>query len=135
MNLTPGKAGLLMAIVVFMFFSVMINSEPHGWLAWYQMASSGQKTQATITKVQPEIHRRCFFEYQVDAKRYEGYDDGCSDSGVGQTISITYLPTEPSFSTTRGPTNEFTLLVFAPFIMALFAGIIGTWRVATKIRK
>ena len=135
MNMTPGKAGLLTIILVFMYLSLMINSEPHGWLAWYHMASSGQKTQATITRVQPEMHRRCDFEYQVDARRHEGFGDGCSDSGIGQAISITYLPTDPSFSTTRDPMREFAFRLFAPFIMSLLAGIISAWRVATKRRK
>lgn len=127
------RTGLLMSGIAFTFFAVTINSQPHGWLAWYSLWRSGQETQATITQRQPEFHQTCFFKYTVNAHDYEGSDQRCQ-AQVGQVVSITYLPADPTFVTLASPREEFALLVFAPLLLSALAGVIGAWRAKSRLR-
>ena len=134
MMITPLRTGLLMAGIAFMFFATVINIQPHGWLAWYRLSNSGLETQATITRRQPEIHQTCFFTYTVNAHEYEGSDTRCH-SQVGASVSVTYLPTDPTFATLASAREQFAFLVLAPFFMSALAGVIGAWRVKVRLRK
>jgi len=134
MAITPSRAGLLNAAIVFAFFPVVMNIQAHGWLALYRLSVSGQKTEAIVTRRQPEIHQTCYFEYTVNSLKYEGSEGGCH-SEVGQAVEVTYLPSEPSFVTLKSPKGEFTFQVFAAAFMSAFAGIVGAWRERRRSRK
>jgi hypothetical protein len=122
-----------MAGVAFTFFAVAINSQPHGWFAWYSLWRSGQETQATVTRRLPERHQTCFFKYTVNAKEYESSDQMCQ-SQVGEKVSVTYLPADPTFVTLASPKGEFALLVLAPLFVSALAGVIGAWRAKARLR-
>ena len=134
MTLAPLRIGILIAGIALTFFATIINIQPHGWLAWYRITYSGQVTQSTITRVQPEIHQTCFFKYTVNAHEYQGSDTRCY-SQVGASVSVTYLPAEPAFATLASPGGQFAFLVFAPLFMSALAGVIGAWRVKVRLRK
>jgi len=133
MELTPGRTGLIAALICFVFFAVLFNAQPHGWAARYQLARGGMEAQATITRSQPENHQLCYFEYIVNSKRYEGSDDGCS-ADIGHVVKIWYLPSDPSFSTTKSPVGEFVFSVFGPLLLSVFAGIVAAWRRSRRRR-
>ncbi len=128
---TPRSAGLLVATVVFLFFSIAINIQAHGWVSWYRLAVHGQEVQGAITGRRPEIHRKCYFEYTVKSHRYQGADEGCH-SEVGQLVTIRYLPAEPSFATTSSPTEQLAFLLLAPLALSVFAGAMTAWRVLRR---
>jgi hypothetical protein len=133
MTITPTRTGLLVAGIAFTFFAIVINIQPHGWLAWYRLSCSGQETQATIVRRQPEIHQTCFFQYAVNSHKYEGSDQGCH-SQVGETLSVTYLPANPTFATLASPREQLAFLVFAPLFLSALAGVFGAWRTKARLR-
>ncbi len=134
MTISPLRTGILMAVVVFTFFTIAINSQHHGWFAWYHLSQLGQKTQAVVTRRQPEIHQTCFFKYTVGSREYEGSDQGCG-SQVGRTVLVTYLPADPSFATIASPTEQFAFLVVTPFLMSALAGAVGAWRSKARLAR
>jgi hypothetical protein len=111
------------ALIAFAFFTIVPNLVGHSWLAWYKMSKTGQWTEAVITKIEPENHQGCGYEFVVNAQKYTGWDSGCASYGVGSSIKIMYLPDKPSFSTTRNPGGELMFVVLAPFLMSVIGGI------------
>lgn len=91
------------------------------------MSVSGQKALATVTRLEPEIHQRCYFEYSVGAHSYEGLESGC-DAVAGQSVTVIYLPSEPSFASLKSPQKELGLQVFATVFLSLLAGVMGVLR-------
>lgn len=136
MATTPLKTGLIVAVIGITFFTVVGNfAEEHGWLSWYRLTVSGQKTNATITRIEPEIHQRCYYKFSIGTTNYEGWDDGCSSLGAGQIIPITYLPTSPTFSTTREPKSELLGMVLGPAFISVIAGIIAGLKMRAQQRR
>jgi hypothetical protein len=52
------RIGLLVGIIVFAFAAIVINTQAHGWVAWYRLATDGRKTDATITAKQSSSTNR-----------------------------------------------------------------------------
>ncbi len=130
-EMSPKCAAALAGLGVLAFFSIAMNTTQHGWVNWYRMAKTGQVTTATVTEVHPEHHRSCTFQYVAAGKTYQASDSGC-DAVIGQSIQIRYLPSDPTFATTRSPSGELTLQVFAAVFMSMFAAIIVGYRVSKK---
>jgi hypothetical protein len=126
--LTPTGTGLGAAVLVYAFFAIAINTTEHGWPDWYRMLQAGVEANALVTRTEPARHQTCYFSYSVDGRRYESSDFGCADRGVGNSVSITYLPGDPTFATTHSPREEFLFLVFAPLALALIAGVAAAFR-------
>jgi hypothetical protein len=129
-GMSPKCAAALTGLAVLAFFSIAMNMTQHGWVNWYRMAKTGQVTTATVTQVHPENHRSCTFQYIVAGKTYQASDSGC-DAATGQSIQIRYLPSDPTFATTRDPAGELNLQVFAAVFMSMFAAVV-TWFCASK---
>ena len=127
MNITPARVGIITAAIVFAFFAAVMNSQPRGWLSWYQLARFGQVAQATVTARQPELHQRCSFRYFVEARAFEASEGGCH-SEVGQSVRVTYLPSEPSFATLKSPQAELVFQVVAVVVMSAVAGVVSAWQ-------
>jgi hypothetical protein len=133
-KVTPLHAGLFVAFITFAFPSIVINTQqPHGWIDWYRLATLGQEAQGRITRVQPEIHNTCYFDYSVNTIQYEGTDQGCN-SQIGQLVTIKYLPTEPSFATTSSPIEELTFIVIGPLALSIFGGVGTAWSFSRRRR-
>lgn len=122
-----------MAGIAFTFFATVINSLPHGWLAWYRISYSGQEAHAVITRRQPENHQTCFFKYMVNSQEYEGSDQGC-DSQVGETVLVTYLPKDPTFATVTPPKEQLAFLLLTPVVMSALAGVFGALQARAQLR-
>jgi len=134
MTLTRTRVALSIALLAFTFFAVAFNVQPHGWLAWYRLSQSGQKTQVSVTRRQPEIHQTCYFTYVVDSHLYESSDGGCNVP-VGQSASATYAPSDPTFITLRSPREEFILMVLGPLVLSVFGGVVGAANWARRERR
>ena len=135
MTLTRTRVAVAFALIAFTFFATAINSQPHGWISWYRLASSGQSAIGTVTRTQPEIHQTCFFTFKVGSLEIASSGDGCTVP-VGQTVSLTYAPWDPTFTTLRSPRDEFMSLVLAPIVMSLLGGFFaaGQWERKTRQR-
>jgi hypothetical protein len=102
----------------------------------YELATLGRKTVATITVLELSNHGGCRYTYRVSGTRYSEEDSSCGiNHAVGSVITITYVPHQPSVSTTGNPTSEFRgsmLFLFgAPTGLAVFA-YFGWMRVAAE---
>jgi hypothetical protein len=111
------------AILAFTFFTIVPNLVGHSWLAWYKMSKIGRQTDAIITKLEPENHNGCRFDYVINMKRYDGWASGCAQYGLGSALKITYFPDDPSFSTAKEAQSKLLFLVLAPFLMSAIGGI------------
>ena len=131
MKLTPLQVGTLVILVALVFFAMAINSQPHGWGAWYDLWRSGQTSQATVTSLHPQDHHGCSLKYTIDSKEYEAKDDGCY-AQIGEVVSITYSPADPAFVTLKSPKQEFFSLVLAPVIVSVLAGLMAAWRAGAR---
>ncbi len=126
--ITPLRAGALVAIVTFAFSAAIFNLGPHSWLSWYRLAASGERAEATITATNPPVHRTCTFEFFVDSVKYQGSDQGC-EFEIGESVPITYLPTDPSFATTASPLSHLIESILGSLAASVFAGLGGAWSV------
>jgi hypothetical protein len=128
--LTPRMAALLTAIGAFAFFAIAINSQEHGWPAWYRLAQNAQQATANVTRIDPANHQRCFFEYPAGGKNYQSWEDGCSNLAAGAAIPIIYSQSDPSFavSANTSPQAQLLLLVLAPILISLMAGVLAALR-------
>jgi hypothetical protein len=126
--------GLLVGIIVFAFAAIVINTQAHGWVAWYRLATDGQTAEATITAKQTQVHQSCEFEYIVGAIHHRGVDQGCRLE-IGQRVLITYLPTDPSFATTASPTRELATLILGPMALAFLGGTLSAWGIRRRGRR
>ena len=122
--MTPINTGIATAITAFTFYAIAMNVATPGWYSWYEMSMNGQMTEATITKVQPEVHQNCYFRYEVKGKQYDGFSSGCSHLSIGQEMSVMYLPNNPSVVTTKEPKGELFFMVLAPLLLSSVAGVI-----------
>jgi len=123
------RAAFLGGVSAFAFFSIAMNTTQPGWLNWYRMAHAGVMTQAVVTSVHPEVHRSCTLRYSVDGASFETLASGCSDAAIGTSISLRYLPENPSFGTTQSPEAELLFQIFAAFLMSVLAAVITAFRV------
>ena len=130
-KISPARGGLIVGLIVFAFFAAVINSQPRGWASWLNLAMSGERAEAIITKRQPENHQTCYFEYKVESVVYEGADQGCHFE-VGNRVEITYLPRDPSFSTTDSPSKNLMFLVVAPLALAMIGAFSTAFRLSRR---
>jgi hypothetical protein len=130
---TPKKAGVATTLFAFSFFALCFNSQPHGWLAWLQLWTQGKTAEATITRLESTNHNTCHFSYLVGYRAYEGADQGCHFQ-VGQSLLITYLPSDPTFATSAEPRDEFLVMVLGPLLLSILGGIVMAARIRYKSR-
>ena len=132
--MTPLRVGLLYGLGALVFVAGSLNLTMGGWLNWYRLAREGRRTAATITRVEPRNHQRCHFEYSVHAARYQGLKDGCQ-AAVGDTLTVTYSPAEPSFVTGGSPAGELGVQVIGSVVMAMLAGLAAALHVRRRSRR
>ena len=133
-RLAPAKVGLLVFASALTFFWTLVYATGPGWAAWYRLEKFGHAAVATITGIQPEMHQRCSFKFTVAGVRLQGQDDGCSPLGIGASLPITYLSTDPSFVSTRDPAEELLFEIFAPLGLAVFGGVMSAWQISRRTR-
>jgi hypothetical protein len=118
----PLHAGLAAFATALAFYWGAINLIGHGFVAWFLLERTGVSTNATITEINPGQHRHCSYTYVVAGRTLTGHDSGCSSLGVGGTLLITYLPSDPGFATSRDPHGELAFEILAPLVLATFGG-------------
>ena len=132
--MTPAKVGVLVFATALTFYWVLLNATGPGWIAWYRLGRVGQTAVATVTSTQPEIHQKCSFKFTVHGVEHSGESDGCSPRGIGAQLPVIYLPSDPTFVSTRDPTGELLFEVLGPLGLAVFGGVFSAWRLSRSRR-
>jgi hypothetical protein len=117
----PWKIGILAFTTAFLFCTVTMNTQQHGWLAWYKLSRYGEKVNAIIVDRQPELHQSCKFQYIINSKIHEMEEGGC-EVAIGQILQITYLPSDPSFATNKSAEKELITQVLATLLVSIVVG-------------
>ena len=117
----PLRFGLLVGILVFGFCIAVFNTAQPSLAQWYRLVVSGKEISAVVTRKSLELHRTCYFEYEVNQLKYQGADQGCGFE-VGQKVTLKYLPSDPSFATSTSPIGELAFLSLGLFMIPIFGG-------------
>jgi hypothetical protein len=133
MIMTPWRAGCLVALIAFAFYATCFNLSSHGWFAWRRLAQSGHTTVATVVKKTPENHQACYLDYLVNAHQYQVIES--CELRVGQSVTLTYDPTNPNFATLRDPRGELLGEILVPAILSAIAGTLAAFRRARQLRR
>ena len=80
--------------------------------------------------LEPNNHGGCQVKYRVADRNYVHSEEGCGvGRRVGDTLSVTYLPSDPSFATVAPPSDRIrSALVInlgGPTVLALFVILFG----------
>jgi hypothetical protein len=132
--MTPSRIGLLYGAGAFVFFAAVMNTVMPGWVAWYQLTTHGEHTDARVTRFDLPNHATCYFEYTIGSRRYEGSDQGCH-SRVGDVVAITYVPTQPTFVTIASPKEQLFSQMFGAIALSTFAGISAAFQARRRLRR
>ncbi len=126
------QAALYVFVGALAFYWITMNVVGRGFGPWYRLARTGVATTATITAVDPSQHGRCDFRYEVDGRTLNGRDSGCAKLGVGATLAIAYLPSDPDFATSRDPVDELEFEIFGPLVLSFIGAGIAAARFRGK---
>jgi hypothetical protein len=133
-KIAPRGAAIIAGLAVFAFSAGAMNAATRGWFAWYRLSREGQQTQGTIIRREPGNHHTCYFEFHLGPNEYEGSDQGCHLQ-IGEAVSITYSPREPSFATTASPAGVLTEQVLGAVAIACLTGLGIGWRLSRQRRE
>jgi hypothetical protein len=115
---------------------VLFTGSDRGPVASYELAMGGRHAAATITRLAPQDHDGCVFEYALpDGERYSAQEGGCgTDHQVGDVIAVVYVPGHPRIvvvGSGSDPLRNITVAIV--LVPALFAGLVGLE--ARRLRK
>jgi hypothetical protein len=130
----PGRIGVIVGLVTFVFFATVINLQTHGWVAWYHLTVDGQRAVGVVTGNDPADHNTCRFSYAVQGETYSSADQGCA-AATGQSVNITYDPGDPGFATTASPAGQLGILVGGPAGLAILGGLLASLSAARRNRR
>src|SRR5436189_256102 len=125
------QEGIRAAAFVFILSAVITNViSAHSWVDWYRMTTYGVATQAIVTMWQrTKAGYFCNLRYSVDGRTYDASNARCpGTTTVGESISITYLPSQPSFATGTSPREELASETLMPAAFSVFVGFWAAWR-------
>jgi hypothetical protein len=110
------------------------------WVHTSELAEHGARATATIVKLELSNHGGCKYEYQVDGHNYVKSEERCGDERhVGDSVRITYLPSQPAVSTAGSPIGElgdgFFITVLVSTLLAVAVGRGPTRRFITIRRR
>ena len=119
---TPLRAGIASSFIAFLTVAAVLNSQRYGWYSWYRLAMSGHTTEAVVVEKRPHSHRLCLFDYTVESVKYKASDQACRFD-VGERVTVTFLPEDPSFATTASPWKHLLVSILGPLSFCILPGI------------
>lgn len=118
---------LLGAIATVAILAILTAGD-HGWSGYFKLVLDGNTCEGTITKTEPKNHCHAEYSFSIGGRNYAGTGSDCS-AGIGQTVRVTYLPANPSYSCLGSAqerlTNEVMTfvaggIIFPPFLMLAY---------------
>ncbi len=117
-------------VAVFGFLALTSWAGAASWPDAIQLARHGERTVATIVKLEPANHGGCEYSYSVGAKHYSRSTGACNGI-VGSPVFVTYLPERPSVSYVGAPGAALRKQVLVglgvPTLLAALLAIV-VWR-------
>jgi hypothetical protein len=94
-----GIAWLLGAIATVVVLAVLtgLMLTSHGWWGYWKLDRSGRRVDGVVVRVEPQNHGHAEYAFMVEGLSHRGNTDGFYGR-VGQSVGITYLPTDPNLS-------------------------------------
>jgi hypothetical protein len=118
-GLTAVVAALLAGLLV--VGAGVAVSGPERWRGWWRLARDGRTVQGRVIGIESE-GGTCRYEFKVDGRAYQAADKKCR-LGMGDAITVTYDPNEPSLAIGRSPSGELFNQGIGLGMIALFAAI------------
>jgi hypothetical protein len=100
------------------------------WMRQYRLVRKAIQTQAVVTSRELQNHNLAHYEFEANGKRYTGAGQG--DGEVGQTVTVFYLPDDPSFSTLKHPGEDLGFMIIAPLLLSTIAGFLFQARAGAR---
>ena len=121
-RLGPVAIGLLAGLVLLLLVEVFTGFVQ---VSMFRLAiDGGRNTTAVITGLDPENHGACEYILTVGGRRIRGSDTGCvGRHRVGENVSVTYSPTDPSIVTMDDPVTRFWEGSVVSLLAAIFVGV------------
>jgi hypothetical protein len=97
----------------------------------YLLSRGGVNALGTVSDAACGNHRTYTFKFEVDGKTYFGSGGRpCETVRLDDSVSIWYLPTDPSKNTGAEPAAQFRgSVVSTALVLAIFSGVaVAVWR-------
>jgi hypothetical protein len=97
-------------------------------IATIRLSQSSQSTTATVSGLDLGDHGACYYTFTAaNGKQYREKAGGCgADYVIGDPIKISYVPSDPSITTTDSPTKDLVtrslFMVLGPTFLASVVG-------------
>jgi uncharacterized protein DUF3592 len=97
----------------------------HGWWGYLRLVNAGVTTRAVVVRTDRGNHCLAEYSFATEGQTYRGSGADCSVR-VGESVTITYLPSDPRHSCIRlardALENELTAfaiggVIFPPFVL------------------
>jgi hypothetical protein len=100
------------------------------WVRQYRLVKKATQTQGVVASREPENHNLAHYEFEANGKRYSGADQG--GGAVGHTVTVFYLPDDPTFSMLKNPGDDLGFMIVAPLLLSTLAGFVVRARAGTQ---
>lgn len=104
------------------------------WVRHCRLALRSAQTEAVITATEPANHNAAAYEFEVEGRRYRSSGQGIGPVEIGDKVTVFYLPDDPTFSTTKSPSEDLAFMIVGPLLMSAFAGFVMRARVGKASR-
>lgn len=100
------------------------------WVSYYRLAFQGVEAQGRVTSLSCSSKVQLGYTFNVDGKNYEGRGDGgfgnppCTMLKPGDTIQVSYLPSEPEATLPGNPRERLATETVAIAMAALFVPLV-----------
>lgn len=91
------------------------------WVRQYRLLKEATQAQGIVTSREPENHNLAHYEFEANRQRYSGTGQG---GAVGQTVTVFYLPDDPTFSMLKNPGDDLAFMIIAPLLLSTIAGFV-----------
>lgn len=100
------------------------------------LALEGRQTSGIVVRKEPANHRALIYTYDVNGRQFEGAGIAGPSTGpfeqvaLGQTITVVYLPAEPTNSTLIDSVGDVRYTIGFITFVSILSGVSVAWRLA-----
>lgn len=115
-------------IFVFLFFVLTTNLFGQSWFSLLRLAQHGRTVTASVSVAHTSNHDGCEFTFTAGGRTFHGSRESCGDREVGDALTITYLPSDPTVHSGYSPASHLvTAVAFALLLPTAATGLL-VWR-------